>query len=135
MKIAVRPENAAKIEAALKAVNGRAAAHTYATYAEIEERLRRADALCTKLLPSKGIHKGARYRAMSGGRVAKCYRGVRKVTIVTLTLGRRKWFLTGVSSNTLWPDQVGSEQLILTPEQDRSAVDAFRKGYIVCPSM
>ena len=58
MKIAIRADNAAKIEAALKAVNRDAVAHTFTTFDQIAREADNAEAALLKLI-NKGDAKGA----------------------------------------------------------------------------
>jgi hypothetical protein len=114
MKLRIHPDNAAKIEAALAFENRRSTAHTYTSYHEIEALANRAERqLEDKLL--KKDQAGVRYLANSGTRVPSSYRFPRQATSVELTRGPRAWFLTKVSSYSLW-EQAGAAHFLVTPK-------------------
>lgn len=111
MNILVTPENAAKIEAALSSVLGRASAHTH----DVCDILQTAAALDAQLRKARKMSKRPKsiYRGTSGAPVAKSYKYRRTGSRVTLIGSRRGWYLVAVEAVCLWPKDGGAESLRL----------------------
>lgn len=131
MKIRVMDTNKGKIEAALDSVNGRSDTHCYTTYSEIVEIVEHAERQLAALLPQRTYRAGAKYVSESGGSVPHSYRYARTTTHVTVERSASGWFLVGVCRSSLWPNQCGTDRLILTPGQDKRALENFKRRYSV----
>jgi hypothetical protein len=130
-RIKICGQNEPKIGAELIRVNGNATAHTYTAYSQIEYLAGRAEKSLSRLLNKKDF-SGAVYIDCSGDAVANCYKYSRTATLVTLTRGSKDWYLTSVKSQDIYcqgPAARFSDQLILTPEQDKAAVSLLRRKY------
>jgi len=128
MKIKVSDDNAAKIQAALDAVNGRANEHTYRVYGDIarlviEAELRRAD-----LRLSKREAKGIQVVSVSGEAVPTAYKWRRNATRVELTYCATGWCLTDLASTTIYPEG-GGIRTSLTPDLAALAVAKFQSAH------
>lgn len=78
--ILIIEENRAEIEAALKAVNGRAFAHTFTELSEITNLAHHAEIAVAEVGLAESYRVGARYTCASGRVVASNYKGARKGT-------------------------------------------------------
>lgn len=126
MKIKITKENAEKIEAALLGVNGKATAHTYTTFREIEIFAHESENyLSTKYL-LKNSYSGAIGVSISGSKVANSYRSTRAGTKITIVRGAVHWFLVDIKSVTIFINGGGSDVVTLTTEQKEEAVTRFR---------
>lgn len=121
MKIKICFGTEEKIEAALRAVNGSATAHTYASAFAIANIALRAESELARSLVNRSNAAGAKYISVSGIDVARSYKRPRAATRVTLLRGSTAWYLVGVESVQIW-QQGGRSRLVLTREQaDRAA--------------
>jgi len=127
MKIAITAANAAKIEAALKAVNRDCVAHTFTTFDQIAREADNAEAALLNLI-NKGDAKGAYYVTISGEAVPNAYRFARTGTKVVLDRGSKGWFLAEVCNAPVY-QAAGPKWLTLTAEQDAKAIERLRKAY------
>lgn len=130
MKIKIAEENRSRIEYALKAVNGNAAAHAFTTFEELAELARETDKRLLAMLP-KSKHKGARLSARSGESVANKYKYTRAGTAVVIERGVDAWFIVSLSACTLFCNSGGERTLLLTKQQDEEAVKRLRSTYQV----
>jgi hypothetical protein len=131
MKIKIVEENAEKIEAALKAVNGRATGHTFTDFSSIEEVAEKAEEALDDLDMPASYRRGARYCADSGSPVANAYQSARKGTHITIERGTKGWYLVAVETRWLYPDQGGQSWLYLTEGQDEALVKRLRRNYTI----
>lgn len=132
--IKITADNAAAIEAALSAVNGKATAHTYTTAQEIIELAKRAESTLFNLLDRKADMKGAVMTATSGGSMPNSYKYSRTVTHVKMERRSADWWLVAVEAGSLFPNQHGGIDMTLTKEQDARAIEVLRKQYYVAAS-
>jgi hypothetical protein len=130
MKIAICEKNVAAIEKALESINGRSFAYCYTTAKEVAEVSLRAESRLGKLLSAKKNYQGAEFYSTSGSTVANCYKGVRNATKIKIMRGSKDWFLVSVSRVELWPNQHGTEEIIITEEQEKLALEKF--SYLFC---
>jgi hypothetical protein len=130
MKIKVEKTNAVAIEAALRAVNGRACDHAYTMADEIEKIAQECELQMLELVGSKKAAVGALAESTSGKEMPNAYRYSRIGTTVTIQRCASGWFLVGVASATLY-QAGGRARLTLTAEQDSRAVARFRSQYQV----
>jgi len=132
LKISDNPTDQAKIEDVLRSVNGEASMHTYSSASEIIAVANKAEQELDRLLLPKKNRAGAVAEKTSGGKVPTSYGYRRAATRVELTRGTRDWYLTYVLRVEVFPDNPGRRlSLILTEEQDKLAVENFRKSYHV----
>ncbi|MEI6793897.1 MAG: hypothetical protein WCL05_01510 [Verrucomicrobiota bacterium] len=127
MKIKITIENKAAIEAALKAVNGRAESHAYTTWGELAGLATDAETRLAALLAKKDW-QGARLTATSGDKVPSAYKYSRSATHVEIERGASAWFLTYVSAGRIYASG-GGAHLTLTAAQDAEAVTRLRARY------
>jgi len=124
VKIKIHPDNAAKIEAALAAVNGRSYVHAYTSFKEIETLASTAESqLSGRLL--KSDRAGVTYRSTSGGRVPASYRYARHATAVEILRGTRAWFLVGVGARTIFRE-AGNSQIGVTQKHENAHLALMR---------
>jgi len=131
MRIKICEETAAKIVAALHAVNGRATAHVATGLADlIAAREYGENALATISLP-KSERRGAVYVYQSGEVLPAAYKYAAATTTVFIERGGADWFLTRAIASALQPRQRPQRALRLTPYQDNFAVAVLRRAYNV----
>ena len=130
MKIKITDANAAKIQTALDAVNGRATDHTYRVYGDIAALVAEAETRRADLRLSKRDAKGMHIVRVSGDPVPSAYKWQRKATLVVLTYCATGWCLTDIGSTTIYHDG-GSIRTRLTPAVEAVALEQFRSTYAV----
>ena len=128
--IKVTIANAAAIESALAAVNGKAHEHCYTGYADIQMLTESYEAGLETLGIAKARRAGAVVTSTSGDSVPSAYKYSRVATTVRLERRATGWFLTQVSSAMIRKEG-GKSRLTLTPEQDEEAVTHLRTGYAI----
>ena len=129
--IKITPANKSAIELALAAANGKAEAHTYSTYSEIEMVAHRANIRLIGLIGALKHSPGAVLNALSGDAVSNAYarKGFSRAgTAIRLDCRATGWFLAAVSRGDVYKDG-GYELITLTAEQDVRAVAVLRAGY------
>lgn len=131
--IKIAQANAAAIESALKAANGKAHEHTYTTFPEIDYLAQQAEKTVRELLNVADL-PGATWAETSGGSVAKAYKSMRNATRVTLVRKSTGWYLTDAQAVMIGTDGGGRGRLTLTAAQDVAAVAKLRKAYSVVVS-
>ena len=128
MKIKVSITNKDKIEAALKAVNGRAESFTFTDYFDVESIVAHAEYKLQLTNIPKHMRKGATISADSGGyKLPRSYKYKRKVTHITLYRGERSWFIVEISAAFLYPNESMNSTLYMTQRQKSRAVSEFKK--------
>jgi hypothetical protein len=130
--IKITEANAAAIEAALKNANGRAEAHAYTAFAEIEALAETAESKLESLGLPKAQRAGAVWVETSGGAVANAYakKGFsRSATSARLERRASGWYLVSAAAATIYASGGGNGLLILTAKQDAEAVRRLRAGY------
>jgi len=132
LKISDNPADQAKIEDALRRVNGRATCHTYSSASEIIAIAKEAEEKLDQLGLPKKYRSGVVAEKTSGSKVPKAYKYNRIATYVKMKRGSRNWFLTFVAKVNVFPDNPERNlSLTLTQEQDKIVVEIFRKSYHV----
>jgi hypothetical protein len=122
--------NAKKIEVALAAVNGRATAHTFSTFAEIEQVATTLERKLQYLGIAKKYRVGASGTARSGGSVARSYDYARKATDIRIERRSNTWFLVSIDEATAYAE--GSHPWVtLTESQDAIAIANLRSAYSI----
>lgn len=129
--IRITPANFKAIVAVLKEANGKAEAHAYTTYSEIEQLAEMAEMRATSLLGAKSRTPGAVAVSVSGESVAKSYRGTRNGTLVRLERRASGWFLTEARSVEIYTEGGKDMRMLLTKEQDAQAIANLRTRYAV----
>jgi len=128
-QIRIDPANANSIEAALKAVNGKATAHTYTAYAEIKNLADFGERRLERMEVPKSGRAGASVTGVSGDKMPNAYKHARQATVARVERRSAGWYLAHVGEATLWPQQGGGLRLSLTATQDADAVRRFRSTY------
>lgn len=132
LKIKITADNKAKIEAALKAVNGTAYVHAYTSMEEVSQLVAAAEKQLSNLLPKKSW-AGATWLETSGAPVAKAYSrkafSPRAATRVALLRGSSAWYLVSATKTSVGESGGGAGRLGLTTKQTAEAVDRFREGF------
>jgi len=117
MKINIK--NDTKINAALRAINGRSASFCYTNAHQIRALAARADALLTE----RGVYKkhasGSKLEARMAGPTANRYKYAANATAVTLVRTSGAWFMTDVGMETVYPRE--KEWFALTVQPDAGA--------------
>jgi hypothetical protein len=131
--IKITEKNSAAIVAALAAVNGKATAHAWTTFGDIDYLARVAEVKLLDLVGSQKAAVGASFRATSGSKVANSYKYSRSGTAVTLERRSTGWFLVHAAEQTLYPNTGGDRRLVLTQAQDAKAVEVLRSTYMISP--
>jgi len=130
--IKVTRNNATAIEAALREVNGKATAHTFSDYFEIEATATEAERRLSELGIAKSRHVGARLACTSGGAYAK-KGALRVVTRIAIERRQSGWYLTKVSRE--WFQQGGGPgQLYVTAAQRDEAWANVAAKFVVLSS-
>ena len=133
MKLKIDSTNSAAIDAALAAANGRASQHT-AGVGDITSAATQAEAELTRLGLPASRRTGAIVHYTSGGSVPSSYKYQRTVTRARLIRGSSHWFLTEVSTASVWPNHKSGNSLTLTADQDAHLVAELRASYSVLPA-
>ena len=131
MKIKICATNSEKIRALLKGINGKANEHTINDPEDIWRYVSQANQQLRNLTLMGRNQQGAKFFVVSGDSVAKSYKYKRKVTCLTLYRGKDDWFITGVSSALLYPDNDGYSKLQITVLQKDKASKGLFKGVLV----
>jgi hypothetical protein len=126
--------NAQKIEAVLREINLKSAAHTYTQFVQIEALSSDAESRLTSLLKAKKHFTGAVFAATSGGAVAISYKYSRDATSITLMRKLTGWFLTDAISTKVYKDG-GKKTLRLTAAQDAIVHKETCKKYELQPNI
>jgi len=135
LKISDNPADQARIEDALRRVNGQADRHTYSSASEIIAVANKAEQELDRLLLPKKNRAGAVATKTSGGKMPTSYGYRRIATYIEMKRGSRHWFLTYALKVEVFPDNPDRRlSIILTEEQDKLAVENFRKSYHVAQS-
>lgn len=131
MKIKISLKNAAKINAALEAVNGRATSFAISSYvavadyaADVEKRL------AASQLP-KAERPGAIAHITPAGPTAKAYKYAAKSTTIRLERGSQDWFLTDVTETSIYPRQSEFVSITISCAQRDTIARKALEGYRV----
>jgi len=129
MKIKIKSNNIAALQAALEKANGNAIAHTYRHASQILEVAVGAEAQLESLNLAKGSRSGVIAAANSGGSVANSYKYSRITSTAVLKRGSSAWFLIAVSNAETFRKQAGEVIVILTSAQDAEVTAKFRAQF------
>lgn len=131
--IKITEANKTVIEAALKAANGAATAHTTTTFKEVEFVATMMEQQVYRLVGTKDMMVGAKVTHQSGDSLPNAYKYDRQVTVITMERRATGWFLTSATSATAYKE-AGRETIYLTEQQDEAAIAQLRKAYKVTKS-
>ena len=132
--IKITPANAKAIEAALAEVNGRATAHTFTTFGEVQNMAATAETKLGALNIPKTMRKGAVWSETSGAAVTNAYAkksSTRAANWVRLERRSPEWFLVGMGKTEVYKEGGGPGRLTLTKEQAAKAVEVFSNQFTV----
>jgi hypothetical protein len=129
--IKLAKENEAAIEAALKAVNGRASTHAWTTLFELEKAAFWAEKRLERLELPKAVRPGARFVAQSGETLPNAYKYQATTTTVELLRRGAGWYLVDAMQSGLYPKATPRHVLTLTPAQDAKAIEVLRRDYLI----
>ena len=126
--IKINAANAAAIQAALLAVNGKSCTHTFNAL-EIIIIAEAAEVEALGLLGNKKDVIGATVFAGSGDKLPNAYKYGRHVNQITIQRRASGWWLVYICCFGTIDKSAGSTRLTLTAEQDAKAVARFKKSY------
>lgn len=135
--IKITATNEAAIESVLAEVNGRATAHTFTTFSEIDGMAKAAEKRLETLSIPKAMRKSATWLEISGACVTSAYAKkcrTRAATAVQIERRGAEWFLVAVSRTEIYKEGGGPGKLTLTKEQAAHAVAVFSKQFKVAAS-
>lgn len=119
------------IEAALMSANGKATAHTYTRYEEIDQIAERAETKIVAIVGAKSRAVGTEATSVSGAVVAAAYKHSRTATRVHLVRRATGWFLDGVRPTLVYTYGGCPLALSVTPEIHAAATGELLKQYSV----
>ena len=122
--------NAAKINALLGEVNGRASDHTYYKFTDFESDAGNIISRVEKLLGGKKHCVGAKAIIESGDSVPNAYRYTRIGTRISLECRASGWFVTDIKRVDIWA-KGGESRIVLTQAHHDRAVKVLSDGYII----
>ena len=123
-------KNAAKINALLGEVNGRASGHTYCQFEDFKTEAERFISKIEALLGGKKYSVGAKFSIESGGSVKSAYKYTRIGTRISLERRASGWFITGIERAYIWA-RGGESKIVLTQAHHDQAVKVLSDGYII----
>ena len=123
-------KNAAKINALLGEVNGRASDHTYCKFTDFESDAENVISRVEKLLGGKKYCLGAKFSIESGDSVPNAYRYTRIGTRLSLECRASGWFVTDIKRVDIWA-QGGKSAIVLTQAHHDQAVKVLSDGYLL----
>jgi hypothetical protein len=128
--IKINVENFPAIEAALKAVNGKASAHTCTTGGDVYSIAHMAEAKLDRLGLPKSHYAGAVFIAQSGDVLPARYGYKAQTTNIRIERRSTGWVLTDITNSVLYPKSKPDRLLVLTEAQDAKAVEVLRRAYM-----
>ena len=123
-------KNAAKINALLDSVNGRASGHTYCTFTEFKTDAENTISRVEKLLGGKKHCVGAKFSIESGNSVKSAYKYTRIGTRLSLECRASGWFVTDIQRADIWA-RGGECKIVLTQAHHDQAVKVLSDGYLI----
>lgn len=135
MRIKINETNAPKIEEALDAVNGKAAAHTITSYTEVAKIAEAFEADLEKRGVAKSRQRGAVFEYVPDGKaLPNAYKSSAITTKVVIERGPTGSFLIGVERDRLFPGSPGTDVAHITEEQaDLIRAKAFKGLRVTSP--
>lgn len=129
--IKITLDNRPAIDAALHIVNGAATAHT-ATADSILKLAILAEFKIISLLGHKKNAPGALANSSSGAALPSAYKHSRVITNITIERRAKNWYLTRASTAAAYRE-AGKMSIVLTQEQNVTAINKFTTQYYVSP--
>lgn len=129
LKIAITPNNAEKVEAALAETNGTATSFTVTTYGEVAAFAEQVERMLDASGLPKGERSGASATARPCGPSAKSYRYAAKSTKIMLKRGAKGWFLVGAAEVHVYPKAPEIVAVTITPAQADTIARKALAGY------
>lgn len=125
-------ENAKKIEALLKEVNGKATAHTFNDFEEIQTAIQATVDTLTTDLGAKKYLPGAFFWVASGGKVASSYKNPRIVTLLCFVFENSGLFINKLNTRSVYPDyKTGVRDVLIKKEQREQIIkNTVDKKYV-----
>lgn len=118
MRIKINETNAPKIEEALDAVNGKAAAHTITSYTEVAKIAEAFEADLEKRGVAKSRQRGAVFEYVPDGKaLPNAYKSSAITTKVVIERGPTGSFLIGVERENKYPGSSGTDVANVNEEQ------------------
>jgi len=131
--IKIDAKNEAAIVLALGAVNGRAEAHAYTTFPEINRIANRAESKMIGLVGAQARAVGATVTSTSGNEMCNAYakknHGTRPATRVVIERRATGWFLIDAQRADVWQQGGGADVLTLTQAQADCAVSRLKEQF------
>ena len=128
--IKIADKNIVKIHEALEAVNGKATAHTFWHFRQIEKLVDEAEKQLDGFGLPKKLQVGAKVKFWSGDAVPNAYKWERKATLVEIERRSSGWFLNEISADGIY-QQPPKPLYMLTADQDQEVVRRLRESYWV----
>ena len=127
--IKITDSNKSAIEQLLREINGKLSAHVFSDYSEISNLATDAERKLARLLGLKKYYKGAKLSATSGSPMPNAYKYSRTATKITIERRSSAWYIVAAHREVIYPNDGGSENLILTTDQDSVAIAKLRSQY------
>jgi hypothetical protein len=127
--IKITVENSNTIESVLHEINGKAIAHTFTKYRDIESIAYWAEKKLEKLGIPKAIRNGARITQESGEILPARYNYQAQTTMVHLERKSGGWYLVNINTSKLYPKSKPYSEFFLTASQDAKTIEVLRRGY------
>ena len=99
-QIKIHAANAQRIIDALKAVNGRAARHSFTTYGEVAIVARDAESVLDTLRVLKADRPGTTATMVSGSKLPNSYKYAPSRTVISMARRTAGWYLTNVAASS-----------------------------------
>ena len=131
--IKIESKKIPQIQTALDDVNDKNTKHAITDAREIFEIATVAEDDLLGIVNTKKSAVGAQYFAESSEPVAGRYKYPRNGTRILMKRKTRGWYLIEVKQIQLWPSDGGREGLMLTPGQDKIAIEHIRRRYTILP--
>ena len=131
MKIKITTENAAKINEALDAVNGKATAFTIHFYDDVMKYAEAVEKMLEKSQLPKAERSGAAAQIRPAGPSTNAYKYAAKSTTIRIERGSKDWFLVNVSETSVHPKQNESIRITISPAQRDTITRKALEGYRV----
>lgn len=130
MNLKFKIENAAKINALLDSVNGRASDHTYSKFSDVEVEAKYYISKIETILGGKKHCRGVKFFIQSGGEVSGGYKYARVGTQVSLECRASGWFITNIQRADIWA-RGGRSKIEFTQSHHDQAVSVLSSTYFL----
>lgn len=130
MNIKFSIKNETKINALLDSVNGKAAGHTYTTYADFVVDAQNVILKIETLLGGKKYCIGSKFSIESGGAVSSGYKYARAITRLVFERRASGWFVTRFERAYIYI-KAGSSTIIFKQAHHERAVKVLSGNYFL----